>query len=70
MQQVKKATVPILFVHGKADMAVPTAMCPRLYEAYPTRKEMLLVEGAGHAESIVYAPEEYHAAIRRLLEIE
>ena len=44
-------------------------MYPRLYEAYPTRKEMLLVEGAGHSERIVYAPEEYRAAIRRLLEI-
>lgn len=70
LQQVKKATVPILFVHGTADKTVPVEMAQRLYEACPTRKELLLVEGAGHAESIVYDPEAYHAAIRRLLEME
>ena len=70
LQQVKKTTVPILFVHGKADKTVPTGMCTRLYEACPTKKEILLVDDAGHAESIVYAPEAYHAAIRRLIEME
>ncbi len=69
LEQVKKAAVPILFVHGKADPTVPVAMAQRLYDACPTKKELLLVEGAGHAESIVYAPEEYHAAIRRLFGI-
>lgn len=66
LEQVQKAAVPVLLVHGTADPVVPVEMARRLYEACPTRTELLLVEGAGHAESIVYAPEDYHAALLRL----
>lgn len=69
LEQVKKAAVPMLFVHGTADQTVPVEMAQRLYQACSAKKELLLVEHADHAESIVYAPQEYHGAIRRLFGI-
>lgn len=48
LKQVRKAKLPILFIHGSEDLFVPTEMCYQLYEACPTEKELLIVEGAGH----------------------
>ena len=48
---VQNACVPILFVHGAADDFVPTEMGKINYEACTSEKDLLLVDGAGHAES-------------------
>ena len=69
IEQVKNAKVPILFVHGGKDQMVPVHMVHELYEACPTEKKLLLVEEAGHGESIGFAPDEYHQAIRDLFKI-
>ena len=65
--QVKEAKVPIFFVQGVEDCMVPQEMARRLYEACGSRKELLLVEGASHAESIALDPEGYHRGILNLL---
>lgn len=45
-----KAIPPVLFVHGTSDEKVPHFMCQQLYDATAgTRKEMILIEGGGHA---------------------
>jgi len=50
VKQVRKATKPLLFIHGEADHFVPTAMVHTLYEAAPARdKQIVLIPGAGHA---------------------
>ena len=69
IDQVKKARVPILFVHGEKDEMVPPWMAPELYEACASEKRLLMVPEAAHGESIAFAPEEYHAAIRELFGI-
>lgn len=48
LKQVRKAKVPILFIHGDADKFVPYAMMNELYEACRSPKEQLVVHGAGH----------------------
>ncbi|NQX49618.1 alpha/beta hydrolase [Paenibacillus tritici] len=48
LNQVRKARVPILFIHGDADTFVPFAMMNELYEACQSPKEKLVVHGAGH----------------------
>ena len=63
VDQVKKAKVPILFVQGKKDAMVPYHMAEELYEACGSKKRLLIVDEAGHAESIAFKPEEYHKAI-------
>ena len=69
IEQVKNARVPMLFVHGGKDTMVPPHMVHELYEACPTEKRLLFVDEAAHGESIAFAPEEYHTAIRELFGI-
>ncbi len=59
IDQIRRCTVPVFFAHGSQDNFVPTAMVYRLYDACPTKKELFVVEGAGHANSLFMAPEEY-----------
>ncbi len=48
LQQVRKNSRPVLFIHGADDAFVPAKMMHHLYEACPTYKEEWLVPGAGH----------------------
>lgn len=47
LEQVKKAGVPMLFMHGSQDNFVHTEMVYRLYDACPTDKELFIAKGAG-----------------------
>ncbi len=52
LEAVKNASVPMLFIHGAMDTFVPTEMVYKLYNACSSEdKDLLVVEGAGHAES-------------------
>ena len=64
IEQVKKAAVPILFVHGSKDLMVPVYMAQKLYDACSSRKQLLIVKDAGHGESVAYDPESYYSAVR------
>ena len=59
LNQVKKAKVPMLFIHGEKDNFVRTGMVYPMYEACPTEKKLLVVEGAGHGSSYSMDPELY-----------
>ena len=69
IENVKHASVPILFVQGGKDTMVPAHMVHELYDACSSRKRLLFVEEAGHAESIAFEPEKYHDAIREFFNI-
>ena len=51
INQVKKAKVPILFIHGDKDSFVPYPMVDELYEACNSPKEKLIIKEAKHAKS-------------------
>lgn len=59
LKQVAHAKVPIFFIQGGKDTMVPSYMVHELYKACPTRKRMLYVTEAAHAESICKAKAEY-----------
>ena len=59
LEQVKKSSVPILFIHGSEDNFVHTEMVYELYDACASEKELLVVEGAGHGEAYSMDPELY-----------
>ena len=59
LEQVKKTKIPILFIHGSEDNFVNTNMVYSLYEACPTRKDLLVVEGAGHGQALYLDPDTY-----------
>lgn len=44
--------VPVLFIHGREDTFVPTWMSRKNYEACPGKKELLIVDNAGHGSSV------------------
>ena len=65
--EVKKAEIPILFIHGALDTFVPCEMVHELYEACASEKKLLVIEGAGHVESCYKNPEKYEEAIRSFI---
>ena len=67
LEQVKKANIPILFIHGDSDDFVPEYMCEQLYNAANCKKEKLIIQGAGHTESRYKEPETYYNKIFEFL---
>ena len=67
MEEVRKAKVPILFIHGDADTFVPSRMCRELYDACASRKNILIIEGAAHAEAYHKDTEAYEGALKEFL---
>lgn len=68
VERVSKATVPMLFIHGSEDNFVRTDMVYDVYEACPTAKEMLIIEGAGHGESHRLDPQLYYTTVFNFIE--
>lgn len=52
IDQLKKSTRPILFIHGEKDGFVPVSMGRQAYEAYNGEKELYIAKNAGHARSM------------------
>ncbi len=50
--QVKKSKTPTLFIHGDSDKFVPTSMVYELFEASNSEKDLYIVQGAGHGNSL------------------
>lgn len=69
LRQVEKSRLPMLFIHGDQDTFVPFSMLDQLYEAAGSqKKERLVIKGAGHAEAMRTAPEEYWGCIDQFTE--
>jgi uncharacterized protein len=68
VEQVKKSTTPILFIHGGADNLVPTRMVNELYNAAKCEKQLLIVPGASHGMSFHDAPELYVNTVKAFTE--
>lgn len=63
-EEIKKATVPVIFFHGEDDAFVPCYMSKINYDACPTRKKLVTIPGAGHGLSYPVAKEQYLQAMR------
>lgn len=68
LNQVRKCTLPMLFIHGDADTYVPTRMVYPLYDAKSGAKELWIVPGAAHAMSYRDYPQEYTERVRNFVE--
>lgn len=66
-REVKKAKVPILFIHGSGDTFVPCSMCETIYENCASPKKKLIVEGAAHAESYYKDTDAYENALTEFI---
>ena len=67
-REVRKAKVPILFIHGDADFFVPCSMCDEIYENCASPKDKLIVKGASHAESYYKDPDTYEKYLNKFIE--
>lgn len=68
LSQVKKSAIPTLFIHGTEDEMVPYEMSEELYEAAACEKELLLIDGAGHAQAPDKDPERYYGTLEAFLD--
>lgn len=68
VEQLKKTSLPVLFIHGEEDTFVPYSMLDLVYEACASpEKERLSVPGAGHGEASWEDPELYWSTVERFL---
>ncbi|MDE6312955.1 MAG: alpha/beta hydrolase [Lachnospiraceae bacterium] len=67
-REVRKATVPILMIHGDADTFVPSSMCDEIYENCASQKKKVIIKGAAHAESYYKDTQKYEEALNEFLE--
>ena len=67
LECVKKATVPILYIHGDKDKFVPYSMMDKLYDATNSPKEKLTIEGGEHANSDLVSPFLYWLTVEDFL---
>ena len=68
VEQLKKTSLPILFIHGEDDTFVPYAMLDVVYEACASpEKERLSVPNAAHGEASWADPETYWSTVEAFL---
>ncbi len=64
LEKMKKASMPVLVIHGELDEIIPPSDGLDLYKAAGTDdKELLLIPGAGHNTLLLYGLKEYLRAI-------
>ncbi len=69
LEAVRTAKVPMLFIHGSIDDFVPTKMVYELYNNCSSPdKDILIVEGAAHAESYPVNSAAYEEKINKFAE--
>ncbi len=69
IDSVKKATLPMMFIHGANDGLVPSYMVHELYDACASEeKKILKIDGADHAQSLMVGSEIYFSALDSFIE--
>lgn len=65
---VRKSNIPTLFIHGDEDAMISVDMTKALYDAAVCDKDILIVKGAGHAQSQDKAPDKYFGTIKKFMD--
>ena len=65
---VSASHTPTLFIHGASDAMISVQMSEDLYEAAACPKELLVIDGAGHAQAQDKDPEAYYGSITDFLQ--
>lgn len=67
LEQVKKITIPVLFIHGEDDNFIPLWMVYALYSECKSPKKLFTVPLAKHGTSSRVEPEKYQKEIEEFL---
>lgn len=68
LNKVRRLSMPILFIHGTADMTVPAHMSEALFAVASEPKQLLLVAEAGHLNISELGGDQYLQAIQWVVE--
>lgn len=60
INEIKKSDTPTLFIQGDQDRIVPVSSAEELYDSLDAEKDIMIVEGAGHAQSCYKDPDAYY----------
>ncbi len=64
LKAMERCKLPIIFIHGDADDYVPCTMSEAVYNACRSKKELVMIPGAGHGLAYPKAPEKYIDAMK------
>lgn len=67
LKAVSASRIPTIFIHGNEDQMIPVSMCRELYKAAVCEKEIMIVEGAGHAQAADKDPTRYFEEVEMFL---
>ena len=67
LKQLKKGTIPMLFIHGDKDKFVPISNFEEAYNNYNGKKEKLIIKGAKHMESSIVNNKLYYKKIKEFI---
>ena len=59
LKQIKKCKIPILFIHGGDDKFVPTEMVYKLFSNAKCKKDIMIIENAGHGVAAMIDNKKY-----------
>ena len=68
IDKINQIDIPVLIVHGTDDPYVPSRFSKALYEAAAQPKQLLLIKGGNHINSITLGSREYAKALRQAFE--
>lgn len=68
IESLKGNRKPILFIHGKNDDLIPPFHSEMMIAETEGYRDLRLIPGAGHAESVFTAPEEYAQYVKEFLQ--
>lgn len=68
VEQLKKAKVPMLFIHGTKDGFVPFDMLQKVYDAHPGEKDIYVVEDVDHTDAVNADVEKYYDKVFSFLD--
>lgn len=66
-EKAPRITVPTLILHGENDRVVPATMARTLYDAVTSPKDMIIIPGANHINSLTIGGEKLRETIRKFI---
>ena len=67
--KVRSLSVPVLYIHGTADDLIPAAMSQQLFEATPSKKQIVIIPNGGHNNNASTNEPLYLNSIRSFFEL-
>jgi len=64
LAKINGVKLPILFLHGSNDTVVPMELGRSLYDAASDRRQWVVIDGAGHSDTLLSTGKEPSKALR------